>query len=198
MARKKKKNGKKSQGNSSSRKWGMQHVFHEMETKGSFKNTAHKTGYQVATVVMGGAIATALMGKHGLWGGLIMAGVGNFFKVPVLTQVGLGAMAASTFIPWDDQSTVKDRFKNLYQKSGIPKAIDLIKNKQAQRSGNWDGERSEENTDGPDNSVSGVLGSLETLNQVEQQLVASAMDYQSRRGVSVSGLNNMETDFSRM
>lgn len=169
----------------------------EMKTEGDVKNTAIKAGVEMLlSVLVGGAIGSYL-GRPSFLLGLTATTAGHYFGVNWLPPVGIGMMASSNPMGIDksvsgfDLAGGKDRLKafkdSLLHRTYLDK---IIKKKSV-----------EENTSG----FGDINDQNQTLNEVEKQLVQSAMEFQKQRGESTAGMeddmqgvNENEPDFSGM
>lgn len=173
----------------------------QMQTEGSLKNTGIKTGVEtLLSVLIGGAIGS-YVGRPSFVAGLAATASGHYFGINWLSPIGIGMMAASNpmsvnSVSGFDHKGGKERlihFKDsLLHKTYLDKVF---------KKGN------NENGD----STYGI-GELEaqtqSLNEIEKQLVQSALEFQRQRGESTAGLEDdfqgihhrhaSEPDFSRM
>lgn len=86
------------------------------EQKSKLINTAEGIGRDVLIGVLGGGLASAILGKYSFIGGLVVAGYGHYSENKVLTALGLGMMASGTFMALtgkkqDQKKPLPDRIK---------------------------------------------------------------------------------------
>ena len=89
---------------------------HKNEQKSKLKSTAEGVGRDVLIGVLGGGLASALLGKYSFIAGLGVAGFGHYSENKTLTALGLGMMASGTFLALtgkkqDDKKPISDRIK---------------------------------------------------------------------------------------
>lgn len=169
----------------------------ELKTEGSVKNTAIKTVVEtVLSVVIGGAIGS-YVGRPSFFVGLGATTLGHYLGASWLPPVGIGMMAASNLMGVNSVEGFslaggKDRLISFKDSLLHRTYLDKIFKKKS--GGNEPGE---DGTSGFGNV------SDQALNEIEKQLVRSAMEYQNQRGQSTEGLEDdsegeNEPDFSGM
>lgn len=180
----------------------------EVKTESSLKQSGLQTLTDlVLGVVVGGAVGSAV-GKPSFFLGLAGTFAGHYTGQKWLTPIGLGMMA-STVVKASSEKTVQgfdvktelqnakerlNQFKNaLMEKTYLDK---VIKSKQA-------GSSSSKTIDEGVSGFGTVSDNERALEEVEKQLVKSAVAFQRSRGQSTSGLEDEiqgteEVDFSGM
>ena len=176
------------------------HILKDMKTKGDMKNTAIKTATQVGIGVVGGGILSAIIGKPSFLIGLTLAGIGNYNDNSWLAPLGIGMMASSHIAPNTSESSVsgfdlkeqgekiKERLAALKDSFMSKTYMDKIfKGKPTATKGSEANTRKSFSEEIPEteeitNGFGNLTQSENTLNQIEQQLVASAMEFQRSRG----------------
>lgn len=168
----------------------------ELKTEGSIKNTGIKTGVELLlSVLVGGAIGS-FVGRPSFLLGLGATATGHYLGASWLPPVGIGMMAASNpmgvnTVGGFDLAGGKERLINFKDSLLHRTYLDKIFKKKS-------GKESEDGTSG-----FGIV-SEQTLNEVERQLVQSAMQFQRQRGQSTAGFEDdmqgveNEPDFSGM
>jgi len=165
-------------------KWKAKYILEDMETESNITSTLGKTLAQVGlSVLVGGGLGAAI-GKPAFILGLGLTVFGYYKDVSWVPPIGIGMMASSHILPGGsvsgfdlktetaDAKTRLVNFKDtLFQKTYLDKI--------------FKGKKSAETTEGI-----GSLGPEESLAQIEQQLVNSAMDYKRQRGESTSGIED--------
>jgi hypothetical protein len=86
------------------------------EQKSKLINTAEGIGRDVLIGVLGGGLASAILGKYSFIGGLVVAGYGHYSENKALAALGLGMMASGTFMALtgkkqDQKKPLPDRIK---------------------------------------------------------------------------------------
>jgi hypothetical protein len=84
--------------------------------KSKLKSTAEGMGLDILVGVLGGGVASALLGKYSFLVGLGVSGIGHFSENKTLTALGLGMMASGTFTALtskqqDEKKPLPDRIK---------------------------------------------------------------------------------------
>ncbi len=182
------------EGKSNKEKWKAKYILEDMETESDIKGTVAKTLAQVGLAVLAGGGLGAAIGKPAFFLGLGLTAFGYYKDISWLPPIGVGMMASSHILPGGSVSgfdlktettDAKTRLTNfrdtLFQKTYLDK---IFKGTPT------------ETTEGI-----GSTGHEDSLQQIEQQLVNSAMDYKRQRGESTSGLEGEvegteEPDFS--
>jgi hypothetical protein len=88
----------------------------ETKPNNKFKTTAEGMGRDVLIGVLGGGLASALLGKYSFIIGLGVAGFGHYSENKALSALGLGMMASGTFMALtgkkqDEKKPKSDRIK---------------------------------------------------------------------------------------
>lgn len=183
-------------------------------TKGKGKETAYKTLAHVGVAVIGGGLVTAIIGKPSFLLGLGLTGLGYYKDISWLAPLGIGMMASSHLVPNESNTGVsgfnlkqetenaKSRlmsFKDsLLSKTYIDKVIKPKATSNSSANRTTETPVMEETTEG----FGSVEANLNVLNQIEKQLVSSAMEIQNqRKEQSTQGFNDEmngldEMDFS--
>jgi hypothetical protein len=178
-------------------------------TKGKGKETIYKTLANVGVAVIGGSLATVVIGKPSFLVGLGLTGYGYYKDISWLAPLGIGMMASSHLVPNESDPNssgfsvkqevedVKNRFTSLKESLLSKTYIDKIYKPKG--TSNSSGNRTLEETT---NGFGSVEANLRVLNQIEEQLVSSAMEIQNqRRDQTTQGVNDEmegfnEQDFS--
>jgi hypothetical protein len=183
-------------------------------TKGKGKETVYKTLANVGVAVIGGGLVTAIIGKPSFLLGLGLTGLGYYKDISWLAPLGIGMMASSHLVPNESNTGVsgfnlkqetenaKSRlmsFKDsLLSKTYIDKVIKPKATSKNSANRMIETPAMEETTEG----FGSVEANLNVLNQIEKQLVSSAMEIQNqRKEQSTQGFNDEmngvdEMDFS--
>lgn len=166
----------------------------EMETKGNLKDTAIKTGTQFGAGVVGGAVLTAVMGKWSFLPALILMSAGNYADKPVISTLGTGMAASSLTLAVDDALNGVEGF-DLKTEAGKAKQR-LINLKDAFMSRTYlnkvfakKEKKDEKKTQRKVSSGEELPEEMNGLNEpgmtelenVEKQLIASAMEFQKKQ-----------------
>lgn len=193
------------------------YLLRKMQSKGHLKNAAIKTGANLVIGVGAGTVGTCLLGKWGFLAGLGLIGLGCYKDLSWAVPVGIGMSSSALMLVKDstaresgefdlntEVAKAKSRLSALSESFMSKSYMDKIfKGKQTEQKRISAGE--DESAD-----VSG-LGespvSEETLQEIEKQLVASAMEYQRKQnaesprqmeGAYDPDLMGLEVDFDRM
>ena len=164
-------------------------------------NALHSAGQASLDIlfgaVVGGAVG-ALIGRPALFGGALLSGVGYYFGNDTLPIVGLGMMATNvgnlkrnkeeTIEGIEEaeviETTAKERlvaFKDgLLSRLYVDK-IQKTFEKEEDKTETTHPTKTTEATGTPEN-LSGFLG-MASLDEIEQQLISSAMDFQSQNPI---------------
>lgn len=181
--------GKKSKSYFSANEW------LKMESKGNLKKTAIKTGTQLGAGVIGGSVMATIMGKWSFLPALLLMGVGNYTEKPVVSTLGTGMAASSLTLAVDgalqgvegfDLKTeagkakqrlisLKDAFLSQTYLDKVFKRKEAKKGGASQRKVESGGQQPEEI-----NGLEAPAGT-ELLDDIEKQLIASAMEYQRKQ-----------------
>lgn len=183
-------------------------------TKGKGKETVYKTLAHVGVAVIGGGLVTAIIGKPSFLLGLGLTGLGYYKDISWLAPLGIGMMASSHLVPNESNTGVsgfnlkqetenaKSRLMSLkdslLSKTYIDKVIKPKATSKSSTNRTTETPVMEETTEG----FGSVEANLNVLNQIEKQLVSSAMEIQNqRKEQSTQGFNDEmngidEMDFS--
>ena len=183
-------------------------------TKGKGKETVYKTLAHVGVAVIGGGLVTAIIGKPSFLLGLGLTGLGYYKDISWLAPLGIGMMASSHLVPNESNTGVsgfnlkqetenaKSRLMSLkdslLSKTYIDKVIKPKATSKSSANRTTETPVMEETTEG----FGSVEANLNVLNQIEKQLVSSAMEIQNqRKEQSTQGFNDEmngldEMDFS--
>lgn len=185
-------------------------ILHK-DTGGSAKESFYKTLAQAGIGYVGGGLGAILLGKASFLTGLAAAFYGNYKNSTWIAPLGIGMMASSHLIPNTTPSSgsgfnIKDEINNRVENVKALKDSFLSKtflDKVLPSSGGKTSHRSA-NTE-PDDGTSGFGNTqehLDTLQQIDQQLVSSAIAFEKQRSGGTSGVeeemqgNFDETDVS--
>lgn len=172
--------------------------FLEEKSEGDLKNSGLKTLADIGlSVIVGGGLG-AVIGKPAFLIGLGGTFAGHYTGINWITPIGVGMMASSNLIGGDsvsgfDLQGAKDRLLNFKDSLLHRTYLDKVIKKP-----------SSENTNGEGTSGLGNVNEYnKALNDIEAQLVQSAMDFQRSKGESTAGIEDemqgyTETDFSGM
>lgn len=183
-------------------------------TKGKGKETVYKTLAHIGVAVIGGGLVTAIIGKPSFLLGLGLTGLGYYKDISWLAPLGIGMMASSHLVPNESNTGVsgfnlkqetenaKSRLMSLkdslLSKTYIDKVIKPKATSKSSANRTIETPVMEETTEG----FGSVEANLNVLNQIEKQLVSSAMEIQNqRKEQSTQGFNDEmngldEMDFS--
>src|SRR5689334_14750971 len=174
------KSRKKQYAKRAKRKGFMQGFGSQLDTKGNAKNTVLETGKDILVGVLGGGLIGAVIGKPSLVVGIVTTGAGHYTGNRLVQLLGIGIMAANGFQKSGTVSGlegldgVKERLQaykaSMQEKFYLDK---IIKKKMATTAANGFGEL--QYFSYPDN---GMNGGLAALNDIEQQIAESAMQFQ--------------------
>jgi len=183
-------------------------------TKGKGKETIYKTLAHVGVAVIGGGLATVVIGKPSFLVGLGLTGYGYYKDISWLAPLGIGMMASSHLVPNESNppksgfsvkqeiEDVKDRFTSLKESLLSKTYIDKIYKPKATSNSSANRTMEIPAMEETTNGFGSVDANLNVLNQIEQQLVSSAMEIQNqRKNQSTQGFNDEmngldEMDFS--
>jgi len=166
----------------------------ELPTKGNIKNTLLETGKDLLIAVVGGGVIGSAIGRPSLAVGLVTTGTGHFTQSRMLTLLGIGMMAANGFQRgktvngFEGLDGVKERLtaykENFSEKLYLDK---ILKQKAAATNGIGELQYF--------NYAQEMNGSLNALDNIEQQLVESGMRFQqSGDNVAVASAMDNEWD----
>ncbi len=171
-----------------SHKTKMKFRLKDYKTENDIKKSGIRTAIDIGAGVLGGGFAGALMGRSSLLVGAVVSGAGYYINNPILPMVGMGMMASHSaanikaisttdepvngFDMQNEMSNAKARliqFKdNLLAKTYIDKLQKAIS--------------TDETATTTEDSPQELLGlGMVSLDEVEQQLVSSALEFQSQQ-----------------
>lgn len=204
-----------------------EYVLEKIQAKGSIKNTAIKSGAQVAIGVGGGAAGAALLGKWSFIPGLLLIGVGNYKGIPWMAPMGIGMAASSLTLVVDDGLKGVEGVEGFDFKTKVTKAkqrlinlkdaflsrtyLDKVfKKKEVANSNGGASKREIENGEEKPEEVNGLNDtpndSAQELDDIEKKLIASAVQFQKKQQAAkqVEGVDpelfglEEEVDFSKL
>jgi len=149
----------------------------ELPTKGNAKNTLLETGKDILIGVLGGGLIGAVIGKPSLAVGIITTGAGHYTDNKLIQLLGIGMMAANGFQKSGSVSGleglegVKERLQAYRESLSEKFYLDKILKKKGATNGF--GELQYFSYPG-----SSVNGELAALDDIENQLAESAMQFQ--------------------
>ena len=149
----------------------------ELPTKGNAKNTLLETGKDILIGVLGGGLIGAVIGKPSLAVGIITTGAGHYTDNKLIQLLGIGMMAANGFQKTGSVSGleglegVKERLQAYKESLSEKFYLDIILKKK----GATNGIGELQYFSYPGSSVNGDLASLD---DIENQLAESAMQFQ--------------------
>ena len=149
----------------------------ELPTKGNAKNTLLETGKDILIGVLGGGLIGAVIGKPSLAVGIITTGAGHYTDNKLIQLLGIGMMAANGFQKTGAVSGleglegVKERLQAYKESLSEKFYLDKILKKKGATNGI--GELQYFSYPG-----SSVNGDLAALDDIENQLAESAMQFQ--------------------
>ena len=149
----------------------------ELPTKGNAKNTLLETGKDILIGVVGGGLIGAIIGKPSLAVGIITTGAGHYTDNKLIQLLGIGMMAANGFQKTGAVSGleglegVKERLQAYKESLSEKFYLDKILKKKGATNGI--GELQYFSYPG-----SSVNGDLAALDDIENQLAESAMQFQ--------------------
>ena len=149
----------------------------DLPTKGNAKNTLLETGKDILIGVLGGGLIGAVIGKPSLAVGIITTGAGHYTDNKLIQLLGIGMMAANGFQRAGSVSGleglegVKERLQAYKESLSEKFYLDKILKKKGATNGI--GELQYFSYPG-----SSVNGDLAALDDIENQLAESAMQFQ--------------------
>jgi hypothetical protein len=149
----------------------------ELPTKGNAKNTLLETGKDILIGVLGGGLIGAVIGKPSLAVGIITTGAGHYTDNKLIQLLGIGMMAANGFQKsgavsgLEGLAGVKERLQAYKESMSEKFYLDKILKKKGATNGI--GELQYFSYPG-----SSVNGDLAALDDIENQLTESAMQFQ--------------------
>ena len=149
----------------------------ELPTKGNAKNTLLETGKDILIGVLGGGLIGAVIGKPSLAVGIITTGAGHYTDNKLIQLLGIGMMAANGFQKsgavsgLEGLAGVKERLQAYKESMSEKFYLDKILKKKGATNGI--GELQYFSYPG-----SSVNGELAALDDIENQLAESAMQFQ--------------------
>lgn len=194
------------------------YLLRKLDSKGNLKNAAIKTGANLVIGVGAGTVGTCILGKWGFLAGLGLMGLGCYKDLSWAVPVGIGMSSSALMLAKEeitgreasgfDMNTevakAKSRLSALSASFMSKTYMDRIfKGKQTEQKRLSTGEEQSEDVNG----FGEAPVSEQTLQEIEQQLVASAMEYQRKNnaespkqmeGAYDPDLMGLEVDFDRM
>lgn len=151
----------------------------DLPTKGKMKNTLMETGKDLIIGVIGGGVLGAILGKPAFLLGIAATGAGHYIDNRFVQLIGIGMMAApviknSPIAGLDGFEGIKERLLAYKETLTDKMYLDKIMKKKAEVEGIGDVQYFTY----PDSSV----GDLAALDDIENQLAASATDFEGVRG----------------
>jgi hypothetical protein len=153
-----------------------------LPTKGNAKNTLLETGKDILIGVLGGGLIGAAIGRPSLLIGIVTTGAGHYTGNKLVQLLGVGMMASNGFQKGNTVSGleglngVKERLKAYKETFSEKLYLDKILKKAATAAAaNGFGEL--QYFTYPDTSMN---GSLEALNDIEDQIAESARQFQGQ------------------
>ena len=149
----------------------------ELPTKGNAKNTLLETGKDILIGVLGGGLIGAVIGKPSLAVGIITTGAGHYTDNKLIQLLGIGMMAANGFQKsgavsgLEGLAGVKERLQAYKESMSEKFYLDKILKKK----GGTNGIGELQYFSYPGSSVNGELAALD---DIENQLAESAMQFQ--------------------
>lgn len=150
-----------------------------LPTKGNAKNTLLETGKDILIGVLGGGLIGAAIGKPSLLIGIAATGAGHFSGNKLVQVLGIGMMAASGFQKAGTVSGVegldgiKERMLAFKESFSERLYLDKILKKKIGTSGIGEVQYFSYDT---------MNGNLAVLDDIEQQVAESAMQFQGQVG----------------
>jgi hypothetical protein len=151
-----------------------------LPTKGDAKNTMLETGKDILVGVLGGGLIGAIIGKPSFPVGIIATGVGHYTGNKLVQILGIGIMTASGFQKsgtvsgLEGLAGVKERLQAYKESLQEKFYLDKILKKKVAAATNGIGEL--QYFTYPDS----MNGELAALNDIEQQIAESAMQFQGQ------------------
>ena len=172
-------------------------ILEKIETKHNVKNTFIKSGTQIGLTVVGGSIGTVVLGKWSFLTGLSLIGIGNYKDVAWLAPIGTGMMASALMLPDEPASTtpfdikeegkkIEQRFVNLKDSFLSKTYLNKVFQKKTASSDSPPKTTQRTITSGEEenvivNGIDELANDEQTLDQIEQQLIASAREFQKKQ-----------------
>ena len=155
-----------------------------LPTKGNAKNTVLETGKDILIGVLGGGLIGAIIGKPSLAVGIVTTGAGHYTGNKLVQLLGIGIMAANGFQKnttttvsgLEGLDGVKERLQAFKESMQEKFYLDKIMKKKAATTGT-SGFGELQYFTYPDNPMNGELAAL---NDIEQQIAESAMQFQGQ------------------
>jgi hypothetical protein len=164
-----------------------------LPTKGNAKNTTLETGKDILIGVLGGGLIGAAIGKPSLLIGIVTTGTGHYTGNKLLQILGIGMMAgggfqkSTTVSGLEGFEGVKERLKAYKESMSDKFYLDKIMKKKAAATTSGIGEL--QYFTYPDT----MNGELAALNDIEQQIAESAMQFNGQlRGEDELLINEYE------
>lgn len=182
----------------------LQSITHELETKGSIKNSAIETGKDIVLVIVGGLIGSAL-GKPSLYVGAGVTGAGHYMGNRLGTLLGIGMMAANGFqksksvegLDGMNMQSIKDRMTaykdNFLEKTYLDKVLhhNAASKSKEETAGFGDLQffNYPNDVNGPYNELANELSALENI---EKQIEDSGMTHMQISGLGMNEFEGVE------
>ncbi len=150
-----------------------------LPTKGNVKNTLLETGKDILIGVLGGGLIGAAIGRPSLLVGIVTTGAGHYTGNKLVQLIGVGMMASngfqksSTVSGLEGMDGIKERLKAYRESFSEKLYLDKILKKAAATNGFGELQYFTY----PDTSMN---GSLAALNDIEDQIEASARQFQGQ------------------
>ena len=156
----------------------------ELPTKGNVKNTMLETGKDLLVAVLGGGLIGSAIGRPSLAIGIVATGTGHYTQSRMLTLLGIGMMAANGFQKGkgvnglEGLDGVKERLVAYKENFSEKLYLDKILKQKSAAVTNGFGQVQYFNYDQEMN------GGLNALNNIEDQLIESGMQFQQMSGAA--------------
>ena len=153
-----------------------------LPTKGDAKNTMLETGKDILIGVLGGGLVGAIVGKPSLAVGIVTTGVGHYTGNKLVQIFGIGIMAANGFQKnaavsgLEGLDGVKERLQAYKESMSEKFYLDKILKKKTAPAATTNGIGELQYFTYPDN----MNGHLAALDDIEQQIAESAMQFQGQ------------------
>lgn len=152
-----------------------------LPTKGNAKNTLLETGKDILIGVLGGGLIGAIIGRPSLAVGIVTTGAGHYTGNRLIQLLGIGIMAANGFQKnsgtnvsgFEGLDGVKERLQAFKESMQEKFYLDKIMKKKPATNGFGELQYFTY----PD---TGMNGELAALNDIEQQIAESAMQFQGQ------------------
>ncbi len=151
-----------------------------LPTKGNAKNTVLETGKDILIGVLGGGLIGSVIGKPSIAVGIITTGAGHYTGNRLVQLLGIGIMAANGFQKsgtvsgLEGMEGIKERLQAYKESLQEKFYLDKILKKKVAAATNGVGELQYFTYNDP------MDGHLAALNDIEQQVAESAMQFQGQ------------------